>query len=60
MDVFVGVDRQQLPVALQRIVDLDLRHVAVAAERCAACRRPASSDDDEVVDAIERPFDLLA
>src|SRR4051812_29307204 len=59
MNVFVRIHRKQTAMRLERIANLDPRHVAVAPERTLD---PAAGRDRdvEIVDALEPAFDFLA
>src|SRR5438093_7906454 len=58
VNVLVAIRAPEIPMRLQRIVDVDLRRVALGPKRppCPVSRRQRHG---EVVDAIELPLDLL-
>src|SRR4026209_304170 len=59
VNVFVGVLAGEFPVSFKGIVNLNLRHVPYPAHAAlhAVGRR---QHDNEIVDAIETPFELLS
>src|SRR5436190_18933316 len=58
VNVLVGVFGQQIPMGIAWIPDFDFWRVSVTGKRSRASIVHIK-DDDEVVDSIELPFDLL-
>src|SRR5690349_5310608 len=59
VDVLIGVNREQFPVLLHGVVQLDFRNLAIAAEGARGAVW-LGQGDDEVVDAAEGSLDLRA